>query len=95
MKKITLVKVEHKDGLFTYQAYNQDGGLAYKSAKTQRNYVAITFSQNSKGKLYPLNRFGREELMGKGESKHYWGKNDVYLAEIKQVDVYKEAQNIT
>lgn len=81
MKKLQLISRASKSGRLIYLVY-ENGVKVWQSSPTDRTYVAITFSKDKKGKFSPLNRFGRPDLMGKGESKHYWGRPDLYLASI-------------
>ena len=80
MIQLKLTKTE-RNGRFVYRILNANDEVLYKSAPTHRTYVAITLRKRG-GAFEVLNRFGRADLLGKGESKHYWGRPDIFLASI-------------
>ena len=79
MKKLVLQKLLRGKSNYQYRVY-LDGKEIYRSSPTHRDYLAIALKQSSNGKFEALNRFGRVDLIGKGDSKRYIGKPDIYLA---------------
>lgn len=88
MKKIRLIKKVTAKGLNIYSAIDDDDKVLYKSSPTHRTYVAMFLSayryKDSKGNIpdgvTAVYRFGRMDLVGKGESRHMFGDPDAYYA---------------
>ena len=75
MKNVLLVRSETKRGLYKYKVVDESGQVLYKSSETGRNYVAMYLyshvnQKTGKAKVNVLWRFGRYDLIGKGESRH-------------------------
>jgi len=67
-----LIKRISKTGWKTYLLVSESQGeKLYQSSPTKRDYVAILFGKDKNGRHYPFNRFGRVDLIGKGDSHHY------------------------
>ncbi|WP_089688606.1 hypothetical protein [Catalinimonas alkaloidigena] len=63
------------DGEIIYVVHDFDGEILYRSAPTHREYVAIL----GRGKV-ACNRFGRVDLIGKGDSARFVGREGYWLA---------------
>ena len=85
MKKLVLRKLPFGQYKDQYRAY-LDGEQVYRTSPTEREYVAIAFEQSCNGEFKVLNRFGRVDLIGKGDSKRYIGNPDIYLAVREDVE---------
>lgn len=85
MKKLVLRKLPFGPYKHQYRAY-LDGEQVYRTSPTEREYVAIAFEQSRDGEFKVLNRFGRVDLIGKGNSKDYITNPYVYLAVREDVE---------
>lgn len=74
MKKIRLERTENKAGKFIYKAFDGDQ-MIYKSSPSGRIYIAMYISKvvlwNNKVEYHAQYRFGRPDLIGKGDSKRF------------------------
>ena len=81
MEKIKLI-CEEKGGKKVYTAITNDGHIVYKSAPTRKTYVSIMLDEKT-----ALYRFGRLQLIGKGDSSDlYRTQNYKYLAVIPEIE---------
>ena len=85
MKKIRLTKEVKPNGKNVYRALDDDGTILYQSSPTHREYVAMFLNwyidQSDGSKKWDCAyRFGRMDLVGKGESKYMFGNPDCYFA---------------
>ena len=75
MNTIKLEVKQTKAGKFIYSCSTPDGKYTYKSAPTNRVYMAMyvtlhTYTDGRK-ELASTYRFGRPDLIGKGDSKNF------------------------
>lgn len=60
--------------------------------KSPRTYVACVV-QVSEDKVVPLTWFGRYDLIGKGESRRYIERSNVYVARLLDENPWSEPEN--
>ena len=90
MKKIdklfTVKKHTTPKGQMIYTVYNYFGEKVCKTTSWSRNYVALLLWHNSKdAPFHVLNRFGRWDLVGKGESRFNINDPRAILVKVEEV----------
>lgn len=83
MIQFELIKSERSNGKFVYTVLNQKREIVYITSPTRKIYIAFTLRKRE-GAYEVLNRFGRHDLLGKGDSKSYWGRPDIFIATIDE-----------
>ena len=81
MRKARLIKTETKAGKFIYSV-SVEGKEIYRSSPTARTYVAMIVDEGS-----AMFRFGRIDLIGKGDSQtHFDNHTYSFLAVVEDID---------
>ena len=69
-------------GIITYQVLEVENGTLILETKSINSYMAVLIKEYP-GRWRVLNRFGREDRIGKGDSKFRISLPGVYLARLK------------
>lgn len=85
-KMFTVKKHTTPKGQMIYTVYNFHGEKVCKTTSWSRNYVALLlWHENRDAAFHVLNRFGRWDLVGKGDSAHSINDPRAILVKVEGV----------